>query len=167
MTLENTGALEDQKQPAEAAEGTTEAGTGIDWKAEARKWEARAKKSAAAEAELAELKASQMTEAEKAAAHLAEVEAKLAELEAAQQKAADVAEVAKATGVPAGLLEYCADRDAMEAFAVEWQQQKTSAAKSAPSAEQSRINKGDGAQPSAKDEFVSYMARTIENQRRS
>lgn len=78
-----------------------------DWKAEARKWESRAKENlAAAKAHedaakrLAEIEESQKTEAEKAAERLQAAERRAVELE---QKA-NRAEVAAAKGVPAELL---------------------------------------------------------------
>lgn len=161
MTLENTGAAQDGNEAEKAAGVATEAQTGTDWKAEARKWEARAKENKDAADELAALKAAQMTEAEKAAAHLAEVEGELAALKADAQRRADAAEVAKATGVPAALLEYCATRDDMEAFAAEY----GTAAKpaGAPHAEPSRIAR-TGAKPTAADDFSAYM-QTIMNRR--
>ena len=88
-----------------------------DWKAEARKWEARAKKSAQAELELEALKQSQMTEQEKATKRAEEAEKQLAELKAETQRLADAREIAERDGIPVNLLEFCADREAMEAFA--------------------------------------------------
>lgn len=162
MTLENAQEQTTQ-QPAEAE--ANEADKATDWKAEARKWEARAKKSAEAEAELERLKAAQMTEAEKAAAHLAQVEAELSQLKAEQQRRTDAAQVAKATGVPVSLLEYCSDREAMEAFAAEYAEAKKGAA-AAPAAERTRILRGDGVKPTTKDEFVDYMAQMVATQRK-
>lgn len=162
MTLENAQELDAQQAAGAEAQ---EADKATDWKAEARKWEARAKKSAEAEAELERLKAAQMTEAEKAAAHLAAVEAELTQLKAEQQRRMDAAEVAKATGVPASLLEYCADRASMEAFSAEYAEAKRGAA-AAPAAERTRIVRGDGAKLTTKDEFVGYMAQMMESKRR-
>lgn len=162
MTLENKQAPEDANEAEKAAEATTEAQTGTDWKAEARKWEARAKENSKAAEELAALKAAQMTEAEKATAHLAEVESELAALKADAQRRTDAAEVAKATGVPASLLEYCATREAMEAFASEYGSAAGKPA-GAPAAEQSRITRG-GAKPAPADDFAAYM-QNLMNQR--
>lgn len=79
----------------------------IDWKAEARKHEQRAKDNAAkakaneaAAQRLAELEAANQTEAEKTAAKLADAEKRAAELELKALRA----EVANAKGVPAALL---------------------------------------------------------------
>ena len=97
--------------PAPAPTPTTPAATAtppaqepIDWTAEARKWEARAKENKTAAEELAALKAAQMTEAEKAAARLADLESKVKGYETKEQIAAWKADVAKATGVPAQAL---------------------------------------------------------------
>lgn len=54
----------------------------IDWTAEARKWEARAKENKSAADELAALKAAQMTEAQKLTARAEAAEAKAAKVEA-------------------------------------------------------------------------------------
>ena len=157
MTAKDAQTL-NEPQPA-GAEAEAQPVEATDWKAEARKWEARAKKSADAEAELAALKASQMTEAEKAAAHLAEVEAELATLKAEQQRRTDAADVARATGVPASLLAYCADRDAMERFAAEYAEAKRPAA--APAAEPARIVRDDGAKPTTREIFAEYAAEKL------
>lgn len=84
----------------------------VDWKSEARKWEARAKANSDAAARLQALEDAQKTEAQKQAEALAEAQAKLAELEAAKT----IAEVAAAKGVPAGLL-HGATREEVEALA--------------------------------------------------
>lgn len=150
---------------AEKAAGTaTEAQGGTDWKAEARKWEQRAKENKAASDELEAIKAAQMTEAEKAAAHLKEVEAELQALKAESQKRADVEAVSKATGVPASLLSYCTDREAMDAFAAEYAAANPhkSAAPAAPTA---RIAGGAGARPTASEEWAAYMQTKLERRR--
>ena len=127
-------ATENEIQETEQqAEPQGEAESATDWKAEARKWEARAKKSANAELELEALKQAQMTEQEKERARADKAEAELAELKAERQRLADAREVANATGVPLNLLEFCSDRDAMEAFAKTYkaEQPETHAAASA------------------------------------
>lgn len=75
-----------------------------DWKAEARKWEARAKENSDAAAKLAALEDEQKTEAQKQADALARAQARIAEYEARDQVAAWKAEVSKETGVPADAL---------------------------------------------------------------
>jgi hypothetical protein len=91
----------------------------IDWKAEARKWEQRAKENSAARKELDEIKRERMTETERMAAEAkdatARAEAAEAELErmrADAKRASDAAEVAAEFGVPANLLTQ-PDREAM------------------------------------------------------
>lgn len=71
-----------------------------DWKAEARKWEARSKENAKAAERLAELEDANKTAEQKAAERLAAAEARAAELEAKATRA----EVAAEKGVPAALL---------------------------------------------------------------
>ncbi|RBP98464.1 hypothetical protein CRD60_00950 [Bifidobacterium aemilianum] len=73
-------------------------------KAEARKWENRAKENKKAAEELAKLKESQLTEQEKAAKHTKELEAKVAQYETEKQQGEWRAQVSKDTGVPAELL---------------------------------------------------------------
>lgn len=75
-----------------------------DWKAEARKWEARAKENSDAAAKLAALEDEQKTEAQKKADALTRAQAKIAEYEAREQVAAWKAEVSAETGVPADAL---------------------------------------------------------------
>ena len=104
-----------EEQPMEEPQGEPEAKE-TDWKAEARKWEARAKKSQAAESELEALKQAQMTEQEKERARADKAEQELAELRAEQQRLADAREIAARDGIPSELLEFCADREAMESF---------------------------------------------------
>lgn len=84
----------------------------VDWKSEARKWEARAKANNDAAARLQALEDAQKTEAQKQAEALATAQAKLAELETAKT----VAEVAAAKGVPVDLL-HGATREDVEALA--------------------------------------------------
>jgi len=75
-----------------------------DWKAQARKWEERAKENAKAAERLAELEEAAKTEEQKRAEQLAELQAKVTEYETREQIAAWKAEVAEATGVPANAL---------------------------------------------------------------
>ena len=109
MAEENVQEVEQKTEPQGEAK--------TDWKAEARKWEARAKKSQNAEQELEALKQSQMTEQEKLKAKAEKAEAELAELKAEQQRIADAYEISQRDGVPQNLLAFCKDREAMEAFA--------------------------------------------------
>ena len=76
----------------------------VDWKAEARKWEQRAKENKTAAERLAEIEEASKTEAQKQAERLAEYEAKVKEYETREQIAAWKAEVSRETGVPAAVL---------------------------------------------------------------
>lgn len=84
----------------------------LDWKAESRKWEERAKANKSAADELAEIKEANKTAEQKAADRLAAAETKAAELELKAAKA----EVAAEKGVPLALISG-ADRAEMEASA--------------------------------------------------
>ena len=100
-----------ENEAPQGAEETQEAQVGTpaetDWKAEARKWEARAKDNLAsarvnedAAKRLAELEDAQKTEAQKQQEALEKAQRELAELTVAKTRA----EVAAAKGVPAELL---------------------------------------------------------------
>ena len=151
--------MADEKQEAlaeETPQGESEA-TETDWKAEARKWEARAKKSANAELELEALKQAQMTEQERLKAKADKAEAELAEMKAEQQRLSDAREIASQTAVPQALLEFCADREAMVAFAKAYaaEQQVTHAAASASNA---RIYRSNEPQPTNGQMFADAVA---------
>ena len=143
---------------ATTVEETPQGATETDWKAEARKWEKYAKENAAARKELDALKAAQMTEQERLVKRAEDAERKLAEAEAAVQHSKDVSEVSAANGIPAQLLEYCADRDAMERFA---EQYKAAMGKvpSAPTAPQTRLVAGPDAKSSNADVFADMLER--------
>lgn len=75
-----------------------------DWKAEARKWESRAKKSKAAQDELEKLKQAQMTEQQKAQAKIAKLQKELDARDAAAQQATWRSQVAKDSKLPLDLV---------------------------------------------------------------
>ena len=110
MADENVQEVEQEAEPQGEAKAKT------DWKAEARKWEALAKKGKAAEDELAKLKEAQMTEQEKANARAEKAEAELAEMKAERKRLEDARDMASKHSVPVELLEFCKDADDMEAF---------------------------------------------------
>ena len=96
---ETTDATETQTQ--DAAPQTDESKPAeTDWKAEARKWESRAKANHDAARQLAELQDAQRTDAEK----LADAQATIKRFEAAEQRRSWADEVSSDTGVPANLL---------------------------------------------------------------
>lgn len=110
MADEQTQEVEQTQEPQGEAKAKT------DWKAEARKWESLAKKGKAAEEELAKLKEAQMTEQEKANARAEKAEAELAEMKAEAARVQAAREIASKHSVPAELLEFCSDAEAMERF---------------------------------------------------
>lgn len=88
-----------ESKPAETAPAQE-----TDWKAEARKWEDRAKANKEAADRLAAFEESQKTEAQKQADALAEAQSKVKEYETREQVSAWKSEVATATGIPAAAL---------------------------------------------------------------
>lgn len=130
--------------------------TGTDWKAEARKWEKYAKENAEAKKELDALRAAQMTEQEKLVQRAEQAERELADARAAIQHSKDVAEIAAKSGVPAALLEFCADRAAMEQFAEQYGGTAPQT-HSAPAAPASRVVRGEKGEPSNGEVFASLI----------
>lgn len=151
-----------QIEPTQTTEPTEPQGATTDWKAEARKWEKRAKENSAAAEELDALKTAQMSEQDRLVKRAEEAERKLAEANATIQHASDVADVSAQTGVPASLLQYCADRDAMEAFAKQFgesmqAQQPTHSAPMAPT------NRQTGGAPAAHRSNADAFADMLDN----
>jgi len=107
-----------EAQAAPEAEATAAPAQETDWKAEARKWEVRAKENKSAAEKLAEIEEASKSAEQKAAERLAAAESKAAELELK----ADRAEVAAEKGVPVSLIsgsnraEMEASADALIAF---------------------------------------------------
>lgn len=152
--------MADELTPETNADETTQQpqGSETDWKAEARKWEKYAKENKAARDELDALKAAQMTEQEKLVKRAEEAEAKLAAANATIQHAADVAEIAAQSGVPAALLEFCADRDAMEEFAKQYGESNPApVTHSAPSAPANRQYGSPNTKKSNADAFADML----------
>ena len=92
-------------EPTEPTTATTDPAAApaedkTDWKAEARKHEQRAKENKAAADELANLKASQLTEAQKAEQALAEAQAELAKYKKRDEVAGWAKQIAKDSPVP-------------------------------------------------------------------
>ena len=88
-----------------------------DWKAQARKWESLAKKSKHAEDEIEEFRKSSAYEIDRANARADAAEREIAEIRASVDKMKTAKEVAELYGVPAELLQFCADEKSMEAMA--------------------------------------------------
>lgn len=95
-------------QPAVAPAGTPTAPEApaqeTDWKAEAKKWEARAKENFEAATKLAAIEESQKTEAQKAADKIAALEAENAGFKKRDQVAAWAKEIVKGSPIPADAL---------------------------------------------------------------
>lgn len=85
-------------------EANTVAETGTDWKAEARKWEDRAKANKTAADKLTEIENAAKTETERLADQLAAAQTRVTEFEQRDQLATWKADVEEATGVPAAAL---------------------------------------------------------------
>lgn len=138
------GTVQEEPQGTEGMQ-EAEASTETDWKAEARKWEARAKKSQEAEKELERLKEAQMTEQERERARAERAEAELEALRAEKSRMEAAAEIADRDGIPAKLLAYCADKEAMEAFAADYRASaaETEHVRAAARSAGSRIVKGN------------------------
>lgn len=123
-----------------------------DWKAEARKWEDRAKANKSAAERLAEIEEASKSAEQKAAERLEAAERKAADLE---QKA-DRAEVAAEKGVPVALIsggtraEMEASADALIAF--------RGNTPSTPKPDLSQGPQGGGAKPSTAQQFAEQLA---------
>lgn len=106
-------------QPEQAEQPAT------DWEAKyraavehSREWERKAKANKGAADELEKLKASQMSDLERAQKEAEDAKARLAELEAERERAEAVARVAESTGVPSDLLSAdLSSEEGMAAFA--------------------------------------------------
>ena len=118
-----------------------------DWKAESRKWEARAKKNSAAAEELEKLKLAQMSEQEQLKARAEKAEARIAELEAEALRKATAQRLSAEKHIPIDLLLFCATEEDMERFAETYSAQPQTP--SAPSAPASRIQRGEGKRSNA------------------
>lgn len=98
-----------------------------DWKAEARKWESRAKENKQAAERLAELEEANKSEAERAAERLAKAEQTAAEAEARALRR-DIALEHSLSKDDAALLDAVTDEDAMRRLAERLARQATEAA---------------------------------------
>jgi hypothetical protein len=137
-------------------------GAEVDWEAkykeavaQSRKWEDRAKANRDKAAKWDEYEQQGMSEVEKLTKRAESAEAELAQYRAEAQRRSDAEEVAKATGVPVGLLLHCADREGMEALAAEYAEQTKLPA--APKAPKSRVIRDDIPKQTTRDRFASYF----------
>lgn len=109
MSTETPAVAEPQGEPTDTTPTAQPAAPAApaqetDWKAEARKWESRAKENSEAAKRLAEIEEASKSEAQKAADRLAAAEAKVAQYESERQQREWVKQVAEATGLPADVL---------------------------------------------------------------
>ena len=146
------------QEQTEEPQGTEQ----VDWEvkfkelqAQSRKWEERAKANKDKADKWDAYEQEGMSEAEKLAKRAESAEAELAQLKADAQRRADAHEIAEANGVPEHLLSFCANREAMEAFAKEYAAQAHVPA--APPAAPSRVVRGGGGKQSTRDKFASYF----------
>lgn len=120
-----TDAAKVDDQATEESAATTEAkqtdeAKSTDWKAEARKWEARAKENAKAAEELQRIKDSQLTEAERLQKRAEVAEARVLQLESEAELASLALTISEETGAPLKLLKTCTDEGVMREMAREW-----------------------------------------------
>lgn len=110
--LEPQGTEEPTIEPEEP-QGTEEK---TDWKAEARKWEARAKENKAKADKLDEIEEANKSDLEKATTRAEKAERELKEIKAAQERVKLADKISKDTGVPANLIQGTT-KEEMEQFA--------------------------------------------------
>lgn len=140
------------------ANSTQDESKETDWKAKyeamrshSREWERKAKENQSAADELEQLRASNLSEQEKAVKRAEKAESDLRELKAEMQRTADAQEIATKTGVPLTLLMHCRDREDMEAFAKEYEAETHIPA--APQAPQSNIIREGSGAATTRDQF--------------
>lgn len=104
--MENEEKQIEQNTPEVEPHGTEQGETApeTDWKAEARKWEQRAKANSAANEELEALRTSSAADLAEAVKRAEEAEAKAAQLEAAAARERAINAIAAETGVSAAVL---------------------------------------------------------------
>lgn len=154
--MDEQNASQEQEEAVEQPQGSE-----TDWKAEARKWEKRAKEHAAAQKELDALKAERMTESERLQARAEKAEAELSRLNAEREIADAATEVSKKTEVPRELLLFCKDREAMEAFAEIYAANSQQSVHAAPPARKSRIVRESETPTSNRDIFAEMASNLI------
>lgn len=101
---------EEEKQAQEPKENPgdvpAKADDDTDWKAQARKWEQRAKENSKAAKELEKLKREQMSESERLQAELEEAKGQAERLQAEKDRSTWALEASERTGVPLGVLRH-------------------------------------------------------------
>lgn len=138
-----------------------------DWKAEARKWEQRAKENSAAADELQKLKESQMSELEKAQAKAQQFEAENNMLKAQKALAEYIETAASEHDVPLQFLRVLGDQQAVDDFVEAWDEwqkeqdddkaQTLQPIHSAPKAQQQRLISSQGKGTAKRDLFAQFF----------
>jgi hypothetical protein len=147
------------QQPAQAADAPKPAEPKVDetdWKAEARKWEQRAKANNEAAAKLAQIEEANKTEAQKAADRLAAAEKEAAEAKATVLRR-DIALEFSLTKDDAALLDKITDEDAMRALAARLKPSDEPAGARAPKPDPNQGRSGSGGPKSTADSFADYF----------
>lgn len=147
-----------QEEQAEQPQGGEVKET--DWKAEARKWESRAKKSEAAAIELEAIKMAQMTEQEKATARAEKAEAELAAIKAENARMEKAQQIAAQMDVPISLLGFVKDEDMLVDFAKAYKE-SISPIHAAASANHSRIISSAEGKPTNAQLFADVAAQML------
>ena len=153
--------IQQETQAEETPQGESKPET--DWKAEARKWEARAKKSAQAEQELEALKQAQMTEQEKATARAEAAEKELAALKAEAARHEAAAKYAEAEKVPLSLLNFCQSEEEMVEFVKAYKAAvpEPEPLHAAATASGSKIVTGGESKVSTRDQFAQFVQQQL------
>ena len=148
-----------------AEETTVQAETQVaestDWKAKyeemrghMRDWEKKAKANQSAADELEKLKASQMTEREKANARAEAAESELAALKAEQARTDAAMRISNETGIAIDMLMFCSDENAMTEFAKKYAE--NTHVHSAPTASATRVIRSGETKPSNGEIFAQF-----------
>lgn len=154
MAEETTSTEEQHPQGEAPAEETDWKAKYEEMRAHSRDWEKKAKENLGAAEELAKLKEQQMTEQEKATARAEKAESELADMKAKADRLEKAQRIAEETGVPLGLLQFCA-ADEMEAFAESYaKEQEQAQPNSAPRAIGSKVVRGSNEKLSNADLFA-------------
>ena len=161
---ENENQAEQNQNPAQdQGQQQQEEKKQTDWKAEARKWEARAKENSDAAAELQKLKESQMSELEKAQTRAQQAEAENKLLKAQKELSDYIESAATDTGAPIQFLKLLGDEDTVDQFCELWeeykkdQEQELQPIHSAPRAQQQRIISSQNKGTAKRDLFAQFF----------
>lgn len=161
--------MDEQQIEQTSAEPEEPNGAETDWEAKyreavkhSREWERRSKENKDAADELERIKSERMSEAEKLQARAEKAEAELSKLAKEKERVEAAAEVAKKTDVPQDLLAFCADKEAMEAFAEAYAaHMQSGTVHAAPSARKSRIVRESTTPTSNRDVFAEMAANLL------